>query len=416
MIGRFAMAVVLSVPASAQPAVYRPSSELPPEVLLLSRIKQRASMDFAHIPNFTCRETIQRFRGHAAKAMKKADTVEVEVANIDNRELYAWPGERRFEERSITEMVGSGLVSDGEYISDAHNALLGGTGRITYRGMDRIAGRDAVAYDFSFSPAFSPYTLMIGEAKAVIGEKGSFWADPVTHTLLRVSFVGTEIPDFLGVRDTTVQIDYGRVRIGDVDALLPVKAMTALTRESGETIRNDIEFTRCRQYTAESVLSAEPPADIISPPLTPPPPGEVVLPLGYDIHIRLTAAIPLASAKVGDPIEAELESDLKVKQKVFVPKGALVAGRIRLLQKLAGESALGLELDEISFGRTRVRFTATLVDAGAAYSVRHARNGRAIVTEGLPEIDGVSILRLPGETHTLRRGMRMEWKIIGAGE
>ena len=407
-----AIAILLCVPAGAQP-----SSDLPPHVLLLARIRHRASVDFAHIPNFTCRETIQRFRGRAGKPLKQLDTVEVEVANIGGRELFAWPGETHFEERSIIDMVGSGMVSDGEYIADARNVLVGGVAQITYHGVERIEGRDAARYDFRFTPALSPYTLVIGDAKAVIGEQGSFWADPVTYTLLRLSFAGTEIPDWLGVRATNVEIHYGRTRIGDVAALLPVKAVSGLTEARGDAVSNEIGFTACRQYTAESVILSEAPPDVASaPPLAAAPsPGAVVLPLGYDIDIRLTSGIDLNSAKVGDPIDAELESDLKTKREVFAPKGARVHGRIRLLRKYGDGYAIGLELDEVSVGQNRVRIAATLVDVDARYTMR-SRTSRAAVTEILPEIEGVSTFVTPQGVDTLPRGMRMQWKIIGAGE
>ena len=401
---RVAIAIVFIATVGAQP-----SSDLPPEVLLLAHIRQRAASDFAHTPNFTCRESIQRFRGRPGKPLKRVDTVQVEVANIDGRELFAWPGERHFEERTIMDMVGSGLVSDGEYIVDAHNVLLGGAARITYHGAERVAGRDTVRFDFNFATAFSPYTLVVGEAKAVIGEKGAFWADPLTYSLLRLSFVGTDIPDSIGVRATNVQIDYGRTRIGDVDALLPVRAISGLTEAHGDAVSNDIEFTGCRQYTAESVVTAEPP-DIVNTPPPAPSSDDVVLPLGYDIQIRLTNAIRLAAANVGDPVEAELASDVKFREKTYAPKGALVTGRIRFLQQNGGRYSVGLEFNEVAFGQTHMRFAARLLNAGPHYVLQHLRS------EMSPQLEGVDTIVIPRDMDTLPRGMRMQWKIIGAGE
>ena len=39
-----------------------PAQDIAPEVLLLSRIRDHVREELAHLPNYTCTETMQRFR------------------------------------------------------------------------------------------------------------------------------------------------------------------------------------------------------------------------------------------------------------------------------------------------------------------------------------------------------------------
>src|SRR5574337_727112 len=142
--------VGIVIPLAAQ-------SDLPPEVLLLSRIEHRAAMDLARIPDFTCRENIERSRGKDGKPVKFADRVALDVAEIAGHELFAWPGSH-FEERPVSEMIGEGMAGTGEFITEARNLFLGNMAVIRYSGRDVLNGRPAVRYDFQLSAAFSRFS------------------------------------------------------------------------------------------------------------------------------------------------------------------------------------------------------------------------------------------------------------------
>src|SRR5437870_12723323 len=73
-------------------------TESPPEVVLLSRIKQHMKARLLQVPNYTCLETVERWQQISASAkFKPVDTVRVEVAEVDGKELFARPG-RPFDE------------------------------------------------------------------------------------------------------------------------------------------------------------------------------------------------------------------------------------------------------------------------------------------------------------------------------
>ena len=88
-----------------------------------------------------------------------------------------------------------------------------------------------------------------------MGVKGSFWADPATYDIVRISMEADEIPPELPVATSTTSIDYAHTNLGGTDFLLPQSADSRLVRFSGEESRNHIEFTHCHLYGAQSSIS-----------------------------------------------------------------------------------------------------------------------------------------------------------------
>jgi len=78
----------------------------PQEPPPLAPFKEKIRQDLAQIPNDTCLETIERYeREPHAKPFKPVDTIRLEVSNVDGKELFAWPGARRFEDRDMREVL-----------------------------------------------------------------------------------------------------------------------------------------------------------------------------------------------------------------------------------------------------------------------------------------------------------------------
>lgn len=411
---RFAAGLILSafaLPACAQ-------SDLPPEVLLLARIRHHATADLTNLPNFTCLETIERStRNSPVKPFDVKDIVRVEVAYVGERELYAWPGASNFESRPLADMVGTGMTSMGEYSSHVRSVFLG-YAVIHYADEEEMGGHRAARYDYEISPAFSGYTVNVNGRSGIVGVRGAFWADTTTFDLLRLTVEGTDIPDQLGVRAMLTDVDYGRLHIASGDFLLPQSSHVWMGFDSGIENRNRIEFTHCRQYATESVLSfEEPPAGGLKHDAGEQPGAlerqvsEFTLPAGLIVSLRLEAPINTSTAKVGDAVSATLSSDLKQNGRLLAPKGAVVSGRLRLLRKQQGGSYLvGLEFTDLAFENKHSRFLAKLVSLDSRFP--RSMPG----TELPPELPGVGTFFIPSGVAQLPKGMPMEWKMAGFGK
>src|ERR1700747_1065910 len=86
--------------------------DLAPDVLLLARIKSHMREELSHIPNYTCLETISRFRkdpvsdAPANKQLAPLDTVRLEIVYSDHREWYGSPGGRNLSADNPVGFVG----------------------------------------------------------------------------------------------------------------------------------------------------------------------------------------------------------------------------------------------------------------------------------------------------------------------
>ena len=123
-------------------------------------------------------------------------------------------------------------------------------------------------------------------------------------------------------------------------------------------------------------------APVVPPP--PPPPKPVTIESGTVLNIRMIDAVDTGKNHAGDSFRATLDSPITVGDKVVIPEGADVVGRIADLKDaghFAGQPQLALELSSLSVngrkytlhtnqytrqGKSRGSSTAKKVGAGAA--------------------------------------------------
>jgi hypothetical protein len=157
---------------------------------------------------------------------------------------------------------------------------------------------------------------------------------------------------------------------------------------------------------------------------------EISLPAGLRVPIKLKSQIDSAKAVVGDLIEGIIDSDLSDHQALVVPKGSLITGRLRRMEKYGDSSPhflVGIEFDDIDFPGHHARFFGSfkslesevpgfgwflssasstktpLVGGGAVYTTNRE-------TEHLPDVPGVGLFFMQGSAFRLPLGMRMVWQ------
>ena len=335
---------------------------VPSDVLTLTRIQRKMRENLAHLPDYTCVETIVRAqRADESTAYRPMDTLRVEVLHIGDKELYAWPGEKKFEDK-LGLLVGVGTTSSGEFALHARSIFLGNT-QSKFGGEETIRGRRALRYDYRIGMLSSGMTLTYAAHSGHVSTRGSFWVDPETLDLLRLDVHAEEIPPDLPYSGAISTVDYGRVRIGSSDTVLPQSAELILNYSSGLSSRNDLQFSQCRSYAAASEIrfDAEPSA-------APPPPKinkpvEIDLPADLRLGLRLEEEISSKTAAEGDLITARFQTAVKRKNVELIPAGAIARGRIRRLESYAEPRPhfiVGLEFQEIIFDGRRAAFTGQL--------------------------------------------------------
>jgi hypothetical protein len=407
-------AVLLPAALAAQ------TSGLPPDVLFLSKAMRHIRDGLQSAPNYTCVETIDReLLQPPSRVFKRLDLVRLEVAREGHRELFAWPGARRFEDRPVSDFVGGGLIGDGAFGLFADDLFVNNVATTKVKGPEDVDGRALVRVDYSVRPMQPPLTLRTSSGQAQVNFSGSWWVDPKSLDLVRLEVNADDIPALLQVARATIRIEYGAAEV----VILPQRAEIEFVRTSGEVSRDEIEFAHCRKFSGEAELLAEPVNDAAGG-SAPEPSQTYILPGNLAIELRLQTAIDPKSAGIGDPVTAVVERDVKDKQKVWLPKGSVVRGRIRRLGRGDGYELVGVEFTEAQIGRDSAEFIARLelVQSVAGVDTSHLKTDLSHATPGHAvdktvleehfefENPGVGYFYLTSAPFRLPEGLRMIWR------
>ena len=434
--GLFALAALVPL--------FAPAQDIAPEVLLMSRIREHIRKDLAHLPDYTCVETIQRFRKAPGpkEALKALDTVRLEVLFADGKELFASPGDRSFVDADPSKFVGSGMMGTGVFAAFLRNLFVADQAVFTWRGEEKVAGQRSVRWDFQTPARASEYHITVAGASGTAGIKGSFWADPESLDVLRMSVDADDIPLGVPAMEVNSIVTYARVRVGSTEVMLPQTAVMRLLPMTFEEERNYMEFTHCQEFHAESSLSFGPPADtpaghkfvVSATPLQ-------VLPKGIQVSMALVTPVT-GRDLVGSLISARILSPVRSKGKVLIPEGATLRGRIRRLEHYedqGGYFVVGIEFTEIESDSAVVPFYADLqaVDrsAGIEWNLRKSSSQEVRVEQpgksGMPltwgeqqrittehiwanDLPGVGTFFVRGNRLNLPAGLKMMWKTVSA--
>lgn len=380
--------------------------ELPPETLLLAKIKAKVSENLKRLPNYTCTEIIERWhRPTPSDRPRMLDTVRLEVAYVEGKELFGWPGAGRIDQSEIGKLVG-GTTGNGDFALIVKGIFLGPSATFHYEGDTELDGRKALSFDYHVAQLMSGYRIRTPGGQAFVGHHGSFWVDTETLDLMRLEVSAEEIPLTLRVESAAEAMEYGRVAIGHSTFLLPKSSELILTDLTGAEHRNRTRFEACRQFVSESVVSfTEAPPEPASVQAKPPV-KEAKLPDDFTVDISLETAIDSASSAVGDPVRAVLRQSIKPDRESLVPKGAVLSGRIATLESLGGFITVKLAFTSLDFegGHAELDGRSSEVFRMVSTKSSNARfNGRAI--------DSAVLTRTPlvfeGTRLKLSRGMHL---------
>jgi len=378
----------------------------------------------SRMPNYTCLETIERSqRLKARKRFDLVDTIRIEVALVNGKELFSWPGESSFKERDLREIAPTGAVNNGSFAILARAVFLSQAATIRFTGFEAFEGREAARYSFDIPVFRSGYHIRIGQLSGVAGQRGEFWVDKETLDLLRLDVEAVDIPSNLPMQSSTESLRYQRVPIGESTFLLPHRSELVMVDTNGNASRNAIAFSNCRQYAIESTLSfGDVPVDI--PAEVPRPALPVHLPAGIVMETELTVHQRLTERTVGDTVEARVRKDVRRKGEVIVPKGAIVRGRFALnrsqqFARLGAVREVAVEWYEISFDNRSGPVSLKLETGGVFQNFDRNLNTNFLLpsASASPEmIPHRNLFYVRKEPFVLPAGMLLYWRTLDASE
>lgn len=185
--------------------------------------------------------------------------------------------------------------------------------------------------------------------------------------------------------------------------MLPAASDEIMVDFTGQANRNRVQFTSCRQFTGQSVLSFADPAPV--EPTAKVPEQELRLPPGVTVNLRLTEDIDLEKIAIGDPVSALLDADVKLKGRTLLPKGAVVSGRLSRMERHSDFTVLGFVFSDAEAGNTHARLELIFDRLSNAIPPR-VRNVRF----NAPVRGNEAIVILPSGSKRLSQGILMVWR------
>ncbi len=328
-----------------------------PRATLLAEVREKMIYLLASQPNYTCLETIERTRNAPGGGSQIDDTLRLEVALVDGKEMFAWPGAKSFEDRDIRELASTGMFGNGNYAIYARMLFNAAGPDFTYAGQVPLFGLQLARYDFRVPRARSGYHLSSGDLEAPTGFHGSIYVDPARTELRRLEVAADDIPAELGIASATDRVDYATVVINDETFLLPVESNLQMSTKD-VTSRNRTRFSGCRKFAGESSLIFDDPEVVDAQ--TPEPVREVDLPGDSFLTLEILSDLRLESAAIGDSVTAVLRSDIKRGKEVIVKRGATVRGRLIALERTRNLFTFGLSFQELEWKGGHARLNARI--------------------------------------------------------
>lgn len=425
--------VILASPAALPQAA---AQDLPPEVLLLARVKRHMQEELDRLSNVSCLETVFREYQPINGRMKPLDTVQLEVLTDGRKELYASPGDRQFSENPPIAWAGSGVLGNGFF--GLYLATVFRSPNISYawRGYEQVAGRRLARWDYRLPLMWSGQTFVLQDGSGRVSLQGSFLADPESADVARLDVAAGDFPPTLPLSEARWSIEYAPSAVaGDVVLLLPQTADFRMVELSGAASHNAFAFTQCHVFGAQSTLSfnapdapAEPArfaASDVDDTLRP-------LPKGLAVRVKLRTRIRDGMA-VGALVAGEVSKNVTLGGKVVLPAGSPVRGRIRRLERYTADPnggpqpyfVVAIEYTEVAVEGIRYRFDASLSRIGTAAGVEETLSVPAGVDRGIgsqnlggiagretihfSNLPGVATFFYTGARLNLAEGFETEW-------
>src|SRR5579862_6132296 len=157
------------------------------------------------------------------QSLTTSDRLRLDVGVADNREIYSWVGENRFRNRSLSDLVGEGTISNGSFASFLRMIFRVDAGDFLYKGRVNEAGRTLDEFRFRVSLEKSHYSFFNRKERTMIGYQGMFLVDRKNDDLVRLVITGQPSAE-TGTCEITTTMEYARVRLNRSDFMLPTEA------------------------------------------------------------------------------------------------------------------------------------------------------------------------------------------------
>jgi hypothetical protein len=370
---------------------------------------------------------MQRSRPGTGGKPKPRDIVQLDVGVSEKREIYSWPDDPSFSPLELGDLVGHGLLATGIFSGFARDLFVAGNGIVRAAGEEIIQGHRELKFTYRAPSLTNRWVIHWQGKDGLLGESGQFWVSAQDFHLLRLKVDAEDIPPQMLLRSLSIVVDYQMIG----NTLVPSGGWMDAVQMNGKMYHNAVAFSHCHVFAAESKVSAA--DDSMKTILTAYKKHQAIMPPGVVLRVALDQAIEARNARVGDSVNARLESEVRVSQDLVIPAGSILRGRIRQFEKFDDSPntyVVGLAFSELEWGEQRYRFFAELENmepragiskeitsapaqsSGMGFSLKRTiENSPVMQSESMvaASIPGAAVFFLTG-TEAIPKGFRMTWK------
>ncbi len=186
--------------------------------------------------------------------MKEADSFKDDLMYEDGKEHYKTIEINGLKPENLPEgtMANKGIHSRNEFGSMLRG-LFDPDVAASYKWAGRAMAMGVLCqvFDVEVSKAKSNFVLHLGGRREPVGYSGHIFIDEENGMVRRLTIQGTGLPKDYGLQSPAFSLDYGMVRIGAEDYLLPLRSVLQL-RHLKQFVRNETVFRGYRKFEAES--------------------------------------------------------------------------------------------------------------------------------------------------------------------
>ena len=219
----------------------------------------------AHLPDFLCNETVERFVENGGKGhWDKQDVLGVKLSYLDHAEEYRLmslngrPTMKNFE--SIL-----GARSEGEFGSMMLDVFIPNShAEFQWDHWTHLRKRPIQVYSYRIKVETSHYKLVFGSGsvrdEVVVGLEGMVYLDSETNSIVRLTNRAVDIPIDFQVRQSVTVLDYAPQDVGGKQYVLPLHAEVRMGTGYIHT-KNEVTFSGFHKFQGESTITFDTDAD-----------------------------------------------------------------------------------------------------------------------------------------------------------
>jgi hypothetical protein len=212
----------------------------------------------SHLPNFRCTQETHRFTAPAKTPtqLKEADFFKDDLMYEDGKEKYR-ALEINGEKADPAHSELKGVRSSGEF-GTLLQGLFDPDAAASYKwaGRSMEMGVLCQVFDVEVSAPKSNFSLTYKRRRERVGYTGRIFIDEDTGLVRRLTIQGVGLPKDFALQSPAFSLEYGMVRIGSEDFLLPLRSILQL-RQQKTFVRNETTFRGYRKFAASSGIDFE---------------------------------------------------------------------------------------------------------------------------------------------------------------